>query len=113
MLQLYLYHRSYLYLSLICECFDKNNEFIKIMFTTPDGYHIKPDRILFKCLTSGQKNNYNFVYDYFKVLNKLKHCFSDKTFNDSIKYCQDNKHLSQYESFIKQNYEKLKIYLKQ
>ena len=70
------------------------------------------DQLLVKCLQSENINDYKLIYDYFEILHKLKYCFGRKIFNQLIQLCQNNKNLSKYERFIKENYDKLKIYLK-
>ena len=70
------------------------------------------DKILYSCLQSNNINNHKFIYDYFAVLSKLKFCISERIFNECIRLCEYKRDLLKYESFIKENFGKLKMYLK-
>ena len=103
--------KDFQYLSLIFKYFDKNNEFIKTLITLLDN----SDAILLKYLkvvNKGENENDKFLHDYFEILDKMKYSFSEQTFNQIIKMCQDNENLLKYGSFIKEKYNKLKIHSK-
>ena len=70
------------------------------------------DIVLLHCLESKDINDYKFIYDYFKICNKIKYCFKESTFNELIYKCKNNPLLSKYKSIIQENYNKLRIYLK-
>ena len=68
--------------------------------------------LLLYCLRNKKDiDNYNFIYDYFFVLEKMKYCIRADIFSEAIQLCQNDENLFSYQSFIEQNYNKLKIYL--
>ena len=100
-------YKKFSYISVIFKYFDKNNKALEGIIR---NFSYKMDELPVKCLQSENISNYKFIYDYFEILDKLKYCFGEKVFNQLIELCQNNKNLSKYESFIKENYDKLKMY---
>ena len=95
------------YLSLIFKYYDKNNKIIEKMITSYDD----SDLILLNYLKSDKIKDYKFIFDYFSICSKLNYCIKESIFNQLIELCQNNDKLLKYQTIIKQNYDKLKIYL--
>ena len=101
---------AFSWLALIFKYFDKNKKLIEDMVTSSSEDF---DELLISCLKNTvDLNHESFFSAYFEVCNKLKYCFKESGFNESINFCKKYENLIKYVPIIRENYEKLKQYLK-